>query len=65
MSVSEILIKIVGIAIILAGFFMLMAAIGFPIIFALSIGNPVISAIVGVVLIGLGIYIVRGGTPTL
>lgn len=64
MSVSAILIKIVGIILILAGLALILGAIGIT-FFPASFINPLVSIILGVVLIGFGIYIIKGGTPTL
>ena len=64
MSLSEALVKFIGMVLALVGFALLLAIVGVHI---LGIGfEPVwAEAIVGVLFLAAGIYIIRGGTITL
>jgi len=61
MSVSEIIIRIIGVALAIVGFALLLSVVGLNI---LGIGlSPVwLAILVGILFLGAGIYIVRGGT---
>lgn len=63
MSLSEIVIKVIGIVLAIAGFALLLSAIGLNV---LGVGlQPVwLAVLVGVIFLGLGIFIVRGGNVT-
>lgn len=66
MSITEIIIKIGGAFLFLVGIGVLLSAVGVtvPLLPVGSVaGNEIITAIIGIAMIGLGIYIVRGGTP--
>ena len=64
MSLSEVLIKIIGIVFIIIGFALILAAIGIPF---LGVGLPAWywDVLVGVLFLALGIYICRGGSVSL
>jgi hypothetical protein len=64
MSLSEILIKVGGIVLFVVGLCLILSAVG---VNFLGIGlSPVwLSVLVGVILLGAGIYIIRGGNFTL
>lgn len=64
MSLSEILIKLGGIVLAVVGFALVLSAVGINIL-GVSLPNIFASIIVGVIFIGAGIYIIRGGTITL
>lgn len=61
MSVSEIIIRIIGVALAIVGFALLLSVVGLNI---LGIGlSPVwLAILIGILFLGAGIYIVRGGT---
>lgn len=60
MSLSEIIIKLIGVILAVVGFALLLSTVGLNI---LGIGlSPVwLSILVGFIFLGIGIYIVRGG----
>lgn len=64
MSLSEIVVKLVGLVLLIVGLALVLSAVG---IHFLSVGlSPVwLSVVVGVVFIGAGIYIIRGGSISL
>lgn len=64
MSLSEILIKLVGIILVVVGLGLILGAVGVSFIGA-SFLNPIASIVVGVVFIGVGIWIIRGGNVSL
>lgn len=64
MSLSEILIKLVGIVFIIVGAGLLLAAVGINVI-GTSLGIWWIDVIVGVLFLACGIYLVRGGNVSL
>jgi hypothetical protein len=61
MSLSEILIKIVGIVFIIVGAALILAAIGIPFL-GVGLGAWYWDILVGVIFLAGGIYLVRGGT---
>lgn len=61
MSVSEILIKLMGVVLAIVGFALLLSVVGVD-VFGIHVGNMIVSIILGVCFLGAGIYIVRGGT---
>jgi hypothetical protein len=64
MSVTEILIKVVGAALVVLGLVAICSSLGLQLGVGLSFINPIFLFIIGIVLIGFGIYIIRGGRPT-
>lgn len=64
LSLSDIVIKVIGLVLALVGFALLLSTVG---ISFLGVGlQPVWAAlIVGVFFLGAGIYIIRGGTISL
>lgn len=64
MSLSEVLIKIVGIIFIVVGAGLLLSAVGINFIGA-NIGVWWINLIAGVLFLAAGIWLVRGGTVSL
>lgn len=62
MSLSELLIKLVGIAFTAVGVLLVFTSLGLVIFVPLTIGTPLISFFIGLLLTGAGIAIVRGGT---
>lgn len=65
MSLSEIVVKLIGIVLALVGVALLLSLVGIA-IFGVSLGAPwFVTVIVGVLFLGGGIYIIRGGTVSL
>lgn len=64
MSISELIVKGVAVLLILGGLALVFGGLGLSIFGSASLGNPVLSVIVGLVLIGIGIFILRGGNIT-
>lgn len=64
MSLSEILIKLGGLVLALVGFALILSAVGINVM-GVSLPNIFASIVVGVLFLGAGIYIVRGGNITL
>jgi hypothetical protein len=63
MSVTEIIIKVIGIVLALVGFALLLSAVGVGFL-GVGLSPWWVSVIVGLLLLGLGIYIIRGGNIT-
>lgn len=61
MSLSEIVVKLIGLALAIVGFALLLTLVGINIL-GIATFNPWLAAILGVVFLGAGIYIIRGGT---
>lgn len=65
-SLAEILIRIVGIVFLLVGVALLLALVGINFLgLSWTIGGPLGEAIVGVLFLAAGIYLIRGGTVSL
>jgi lipopolysaccharide export LptBFGC system permease protein LptF len=64
MKLSEIVIKIIGLVLAIVGLALILSAVG---VNFLGIGlSPVwLAVLVGVILLGAGIYIIRGGNISL
>jgi len=64
MSLSEIVIKVIGIVLAIVGLALLLSAVGVEI---LGVGlSPVwLAILVGVIFLGAGIWIIRGGSISL
>ena len=60
MSLSEIIIKLIGITLAIVGFCLLLAAVNLH-LFGIELDPIWVEVIVGVLFLGGGIYIVRGG----
>lgn len=60
MSLSEIIVRLIGLALAIVGFALLLTLVGINIM-GISTFNPWLAAILGVVFLGVGIYIIRGG----
>lgn len=65
MSLSEIIIKIIGIILAFVGVALLLTAIGLTFLFGVGLGAWYWNILVGVIFLGAGIYIIRGGTVNL
>lgn len=65
MSLTEILIKVVGVLLLLAGLDLILTSLGAGIFLSLTFISPIISFIVGIILIGVGITIIRNGRLSL
>jgi hypothetical protein len=64
MSLSEILIKVGGLVLFVVGLCLILSAVGVNLL-GIGLSPAWLAVLVGVVLLGAGIYIVRGGTFTL
>ena len=64
MQLSDIIIKIVGIVLLIVGLGLILSMLGLQVI-PVSLQPWWLATIVGVVLLGAGIYIIRGGTINL
>ena len=64
MSLSEILIKVIGIVFIIIGFALILAAIGLSFL-GIGLGAWYWDVLVGVIFLAVGIYLVRGGNVSL
>lgn len=65
MSLSELLIKAIGVILAVVGLLVTLASVGISIIGAASISPWWLGLIVGLLLLGVGIYIIRGGNISL
>lgn len=65
MSLSDLFIKAIGVVLALAGLALCLAAVGIKIFPVAITGFGIIAAIVvGLLFIGIGIYIIKGGNIT-
>lgn len=64
MSITDLFIRMIGFLLALLGFFLVLSAVGISII-SVSFVNPFFSVILGVILLSVGIWVVRGGNITL
>lgn len=64
MSLSEIIIKVIGAALAIVGFALLMSVVGLNVL-GIGLSPAWLAVLVGVLFLGAGIYIIRGGTITL
>lgn len=64
MSLAEILIRIIGIILAIVGLALILAAVGINFL-GVTTSNIWIDILVGVIFLGAGIWIIRGGTITL
>jgi hypothetical protein len=63
MSLSEILIKVGGLVLFVVGLCLILSAVGVHLL-GISLSPIWLEVLVGVILVGAGTYIVRGGTLT-
>lgn len=64
MSLSEVVVKIIGVILALVGLGLILAAIGVNFL-GISMGiNPILEIVIGALMLGAGIFIIRGGTIT-
>lgn len=63
MSLSEIVVKIIGVTLAVVGLALVLSAVGLAFL-PVSFLGPVWSIVLGAILIGAGIIIIRGGTIT-
>ena len=64
MSISELIVKGVAVVLILAGLALILGGAGITVFGGAAFGNPILSIILGLILIGIGIWILRGGNIT-
>lgn len=65
MSLSEMLIKIVGIVLLVVGLALILSLVGVSFFGVSASLEPIWAVVLGVVFIGAGIWIIRGGNITL
>ena len=65
MSLSEVLIKIIGIILAIVGVGLLLALVGINPFIGSTLGPWYVELIAGVLFLAGGIYIIRGGTVSL
>ena len=64
MSLSEIVVKVIGVILALVGLALILSAVGVNLL-GVTLGlHPILVVVVGALLLGAGIYIIRGGTIT-
>lgn len=64
MSLSEIFVKVVGVILALVGLALILAAVGVNFLGVSVALNPILEVVVGALMLGAGIFIIRGGTIT-
>lgn len=64
MSLSEILIKVVGVILVVIGLALILLTVGVNILGVSGFSNVWLDLIVGALLLGAGIFVIRGGTIT-
>ena len=64
MSLTEMVVKLLGIILAVVGFALLLSVVGID-VFGVHVANIFLALVLGVAFLGAGIYIVRGGTVTL
>lgn len=64
MSLSEIIVKIIGIVLAVVGLALLLSVVGIS-LFGIGLSPVWLAVLVGVIFLGAGIYIIRGGNFTL
>lgn len=64
MSLSEIIVKVIGIVLAIVGVGLILAAVGINFL-GVALPNVWVDILVGVIFLGAGIYIIRGGNFTL
>ena len=60
MSASEIVIKVIGIILAIVGLFLLLSTVGLS-VWGIGLAPAWLSIIVGIIFLGLGIFLIRGG----
>jgi hypothetical protein len=61
MSLSEIIIKLLGLGLAIVGFALLTSTVGL-VLFGITLPNIFAAIIIGIIFLAGGIYIIRGGT---
>lgn len=64
MSLSEVIIKLIGLALAIVGFALILTLVGIS-LFGVHLDPEWLAVVVGVVMLGAGIYIIRGGSISL
>lgn len=64
MSLSDIVVKVIGVILAVVGLALVLSAVGVNLLGVSSSLDPLLSLIIGALLIGAGIFIVRGGNIT-
>lgn len=64
MSLSEVVIKLIGLALAIVGFALILTLVGIS-LFGVNLSPEWLAVVVGVVMLGAGIYIIRGGSVSL
>jgi hypothetical protein len=64
MSLSEILIKVVGCILVLVGLALVLAGVGVNFLGVSATMPPILEIVIGALFIGAGIFVIRGGSIT-
>lgn len=64
MSLSEVIVKVIGIVLALVGLSLTLSAVGVSFL-GVALAPWWLAVLVGVLLLGAGIYVIRGGNITL
>jgi hypothetical protein len=64
MSLSEIIIKLIGLALAIVGFCLILTLVHIS-LFGVALDPEWLAVVVGVVMLGAGIWIIRGGSVSL
>lgn len=65
MVLSEVIVKIIGIILAVVGLALILSAVGFNFLGGTGLQPVWLGIVVGVIFIGAGIWIIRGGTISL
>lgn len=63
MSLSDIVVKVIGVILAIVGLALVLSAVGVNFL-GVALNPPLLAVVVGALLIGAGIFIVRGGNIT-
>lgn len=63
MSLSDIVVKIIGVILAVVGLALVLSAVGVNFL-GVALNPPLLAVVVGALLIGAGIFIIRGGNIT-
>ena len=64
MSISEIIVKVIGVILALVGLAIILSAVGVNFLGVAISMPPILAIVIGALMLGAGIYIIRGGTIT-
>jgi hypothetical protein len=64
MSLSDIVIKVIGVILAIVGLALVLSAVGVHLFGVVGFTEPILTVVVGAILLGAGIFIIRGGNIT-